>query len=242
VPTTPDQGDSAPPREIAELIAEHPSVKAAAEFAQAFAPQPDADYKWVVCDAKDQHAAVLKAFNDQDAKAASILGYLGSGAGLLSIGALTAVATDRISSAVALSGVPAFVMAVAALICAALARQVSKIFHPHLIFAVRCATECGPTAEARFVGQWFLATALTATTLKRKAKWLGRATWAFIAAVALLLLPLLVSLLERSSSQKPQQPVEPRPIIIQIPAPVEPKALTEPKRDSLPMPAAELAK
>ena len=52
----------------------------------------------------------------------------------------------------------------------------------------------GERGKAAFLPQWHLLAASLRLSLDAKARWVGKATWAMVFAVALLLLPLIVSL------------------------------------------------
>jgi hypothetical protein len=179
----------------AAAVSEH--VRLAEIFCRTFIPNPDprADYKWVIQFAKDQYTAVVKNFDDIDGKAASLIGYFGGGAGAIAVGALAGVLADKTPPLVAAAAVPSFVVAMAAVILATLARQRFTFYLPNVRGAAEYANDLYECAEIQFVGQWVWATALTAHASNKRARYYNRAIWCAAAAIGLLLLPMLASLM-----------------------------------------------
>lgn len=111
------------PSEAARAIAANPLAQRADEFCKTFVPQPDVNYLWVEEYARKEYEDQLKAFDDLDGKAAAIINYLTSGAGLFTLGTLAGVATAKVSLVAAACALPSMVLAVLAIIAAAWGRR-----------------------------------------------------------------------------------------------------------------------
>src|SRR5262245_31100274 len=84
-------------------IAANPAAARAARFSDNLAPQDGVNYEWVVAVAKARYDALVKAFDDLDAKAAAIVGYLGGGTGLITLGTLFTAINTAVSPWVAVA-------------------------------------------------------------------------------------------------------------------------------------------
>src|SRR4051812_42777079 len=118
-----------------------PGYAEARKFCDEFEPIEGVDYGWVADYAKDRQAMLLAAFKDLDDKAGAIITYLGSGTGLLTLGALAAAGSGALPALV-VAIIPAVVMATASLWQAAEARKtISVAFPPTVATATRYAKE-----------------------------------------------------------------------------------------------------
>jgi hypothetical protein len=184
---------------IDHIIATDEPTRLAQEFARTFVPSPDpaVDYKWVIQHAKDRHAACLKNFDEIDAKAASLAGYFGGGAGALAVGSLAGLSAEKGFVAIAIATVPSFVLAIVAMIFAILARQRFYRYNPSVRSAARYANDLGVCGEIQFVGQWVYATALTDYFTRKRSWYYNRATWLAAASIASLIIPLAVAIVQK---------------------------------------------
>lgn len=187
--------------EYAAAIAADPDVRNAFAFNERFRPRDDTDYAWVVRHAKDRYAAADAAMKYVDDKAAAIVTYLGSGAGLLTLASAAAAASNQIDPKVAAAVVPSFAAAALSLAFAAIARKPTAVpTMPTAAYAAGHADAAGEPnrSEAALLGGWEIAAAMTTAATTRKAGWVSRSTWSFVAAVGLLILPLAVSIAIRT--------------------------------------------
>lgn len=149
-------------------------------------------------------------FKDLDDKAAGIITYLSSGAGLVTFSSLVATSAGAISPWVALSMVPAVALALAAIFCAAKARQPNFTFGmPPVSKAIDYAhyfhkePRDGQRPKDAFLAQWNLQCVQMGPVVRRKAEWVMRATWLFFGAVVCLTIPLLVGVSIRLANPAP---------------------------------------
>jgi hypothetical protein len=193
------------PAEFAAFLAADPACRAAADFKNTFMPRGDTDYGWAAEFAKERYTQTVTDFKELDDKAAAVINYLASGAGLLTIGSLAAVATAKLSPMVIAAAAPSVACATLAIAFAAKARKPTQFFFLSIKTAARYADYFRPAdrAKAAFLGQWHLCVTLNRAVLARKAAWLKRSMQFFVAAVACLLLPLVASLLSPPQSAPP---------------------------------------
>jgi hypothetical protein len=177
-------------------LRENPAAQHATEFANTLHPQDKVDYEWVLEVAKGRYDALVKAFEDLDNKAAAIVGYLGSGTGLITLGTLFTALNAAVSPWVAAAALFPIGFAAAALLCACRARETDTIHPPPTVEElVKIANEFGEDAakaKAVMAAQWDVCTALMRPVVARKGKSVDDANWMFAWAVLTLALPLLV--------------------------------------------------
>src|SRR4051794_18655891 len=83
--------DNQPPPRIAARAAADPQVARAVKFHQTFVPKREVNYAWAVEHEKARYEFALKVFDDLDAKASALIGYVGNGAGLVTLGSIAGV-------------------------------------------------------------------------------------------------------------------------------------------------------
>lgn len=166
-------------------------------FSLFFAPKDGVDYAWVLKLARDKNAFVESQFKEADTKASAIVAMLGSGAGILTLGSLAAISIGKLDAWVAFSAMPAFFAASLALIFATIARQVETSSELPMADQMVPWAESKPpaTAEAATIGAIHLATHSLQLAVRRKLWWYQYATWMAVAAVALLAMPAIISLM-----------------------------------------------
>lgn len=174
-----------------------PTAEAAAEWKTGFEPKPEVDYRWVVNFAKSTVDYYEKASADVDSKAASVVGYLGGGTGLFTLGSIAAVASGNAHYAIILCAMPSVIFATISLAFAIGVRLTGNHGYPKLTSAVKFAEHYGPSekssagnGEVDFIGLWHQAATTTAHTVHRKSLLFDRSLKWFAAAVASLLIPL----------------------------------------------------
>jgi len=189
---------SSEPNAVERAIAENPVAQHAASFADSIEPLDGVDYSWVTVVAKGRYDALIKAFDDLDAKAAALVGYLGSSTGLISLGTLFTVINATVSPWVGVATIPSIALAAGALICAARARKTENIFPPPtaetLITIANSFNSNKEKAQAVMAAQWDICTALLRPAVQVKGEAVDCANRLFALAVISLSLPLLVQL------------------------------------------------
>ncbi len=193
--------------EATRAIDADPVASHASEFANTVDPLDGVDYTWLADVAKGRYDMMVKAFEDLDAKAAALVGYLGSGTGMISLGTLFTVVNSTVSPWTALAALPALVAAFIALMCATHARHTESVYLPptvETLFPV--ANEFGKDvgrAKAVMAAEWDVCTALMRPVIARKGERVNHANWYFAWAVILLSLPVLVSIVRRLAGMTP---------------------------------------
>lgn len=192
---------SAPESNFSQLFGTGFKCQDAIKFKNTFEPSDEVDYDWILDYAKDQYDHYVSVYRALDEKGSSIVGYLGGGAGLLMLGALTAVSAGQIHPLVILYVLPSVFLSLASLCFAAKARQANwTVTPPSVEGAVLYAEYFQPALKARaaFLGQWYLSITVMREVISSKAWWVNRAIWLFVASVVALVLPLAITVLWRS--------------------------------------------
>ena len=188
------------------------------KFRVEFEPDPAVDYGWVLKHAErvaDHDFAVYRRLDD---KAAAVLGYVGGGAGIFTLGSLAAVASDKVDAVVAAFALPSVIAAALSVGFAARGRWSVDTPGPTSIGgAIKYAHYFGGRAEAAFLGQWNQASADMKPVLAGKARWVNLATAAFAAAIVLLTLPLVAGIVVRTRATPSPKPLEVRLVAPAVP-------------------------
>jgi hypothetical protein len=169
-----------------------PTYVEAKNFAKTIEPEGGKDYGWVAEYAKDLYDRLARANKDIDEKANDIVKYLGGGSGLFALGAIAK--TDASNAIMLFYAIPSFVIAVCAIVCAAAVRRPMGIdLPPSVEAAFDYASHYDMTARAAFLGQWHVACQYLVLVNGYKAKLVKLATWLFVGAIALLILPIVAA-------------------------------------------------
>jgi hypothetical protein len=173
-----------------------PRYAEAGEFRDTFSPDKDADYGWVVDLAVAQYTVLRADFEKIDDKAAAIITYLGSGTGVLTLGAIAM--SNSANVWVILGLLPAFCFAAVALRHAFAARSTRTVpYPPSIQAATHYVDYFKDKSKATFLGQWHLVNELFHDIINQKADDVDRASRWCVVTVASLAAPLFVSLLVR---------------------------------------------
>jgi hypothetical protein len=190
------------------------SVQAARDWRKNLHQKRGVDYSWVIEFAKQRHDYLEKSSEQIDAKASTILGYLGGGTGLFTLGSITAFGAGNIRSEVIWFALPSFLLAGISLLLAARVRLTKTHGYPRLESAVDHAQYfqeipapivTGPETtlieekkerdgQVEFLGVWNEATVKTSRSVEIKGRLLDLSIKYFVAAIAALALPLAISL------------------------------------------------
>lgn len=182
-------------------IAGDPGARAADEYQRTHQPVEGIDYRPAEAYAKEVYLHARQVFKNLDEKATVIINYLASGAGLFTLGSLAGVAAAKVPPLVVWLALPSMGCAVAAIVLATLARRPRPVFPPgNATQAAAVAEACVDEALAKkmawaLLAQWNLLTALLRRPIAAKGWYIERANWCLVAAVGLLLVPLITSLL-----------------------------------------------
>jgi hypothetical protein len=182
---------------LEELLPRHitsdPEFQSARHFKEVIRPGSDTEYDWVCEHAKEQYERGRKTWSTVDDKANEVIKYVGGGTGLVTVGVLTTLRPE--TAALVAYTVPAIILSWVAVTLAALARRPQAAAEPPSIeTAFHYANAYKEGANVRFLGQWHLACEILDIALRRKTALLAWSVWSFLAALALLLLPLAAGL------------------------------------------------
>lgn len=180
--------------------------KLATEFADTFEPAEDVNYDWVYAYSKDLFGSLQTVFKELEDKASSTITFLGSGAGLLTMGAALAVANPSVDRTVVWWSLPSILCALAALTCALISRRPTACTYPPPITDAIQFAEYAKSEEkgkALFAAQYHKCVDGMLPVLDCKAFWVEWGLRLAVLSVALMLIPLLVGL---GVSSKPTPP------------------------------------
>lgn len=215
----PVRGADEPPDPEASNNQEVNSSKAATEeqlaacFANTFEPTENVGYGWVCDYAKDRFNSTLLVLKDLEDKASSAITFLGSGVGLLTMGAALAIANPSNDRSVVACSVPSILFALAALVFAFMGRRTVGVpFPPPIEDAIRLANYAVNEQKGKvlFAAQLHVCVTMLEPVLARKAFWVDWCLRLAVVSLVMLLLPLFVAL---SISKKAE---EPKPMHVMI--------------------------
>ena len=172
-------------------------LEEAEAFHAEFRPSPTADYGWVIAVARQRLDVSRASFKSIDDKAAHLMTYLGSGTGVVIAAAVAGVATGPVHPAVAIASLPAFCFALRSLTLAAQCRSPNELCPPPTAASAALLADQGPLGEAAMIPAWNLAAVQNDAVTSRKAAQLTAAVRSLVAAIWLLLLPLVVGICVR---------------------------------------------
>ena len=143
-------------RRIGVTIHGDPDYQKAHEFKDTFSPKEGVDYDWIEDYARLVYDRFDKAEQTLDAKAESIIKFLGGGTGLLTFGAIVNIQKLGLPVAVAL-GI-SLLLAVVAIAIAAWVRLPRQTFLPPSVgWALAYANFYQDAARSKFLAQWHVA-------------------------------------------------------------------------------------
>jgi len=190
-------------------ISDDPLIVAAEAFKSSYDPSPAASHDWVYEYATAAYERSAKAFDKLDDKASDIIKYLGGGTGLLTIAALANMRAEN--AGIIAWSLPAFASAIVAIYYAIMARKPNDTVEPPSVeVACRYAEHHGQAdgpddiaaakdrAKAKFLGEWHVAVVGMDLAVTQKAGRVRFATWFYLFAIALLLLPVVAEYLKIS--------------------------------------------
>ena len=192
-------------------VANNKAARDAADFDRTFEPQAGVEYEWVTKHSREQYDDAKKVFDGLDAKATAIITYLSSRTGLITLGSIAAIATEKVPAEVVWCSIPALVCSCIAIVFALRARRPLPVYPPSgadKVVGIANHYKSAKNAEAAFLSHWHLLTVLLRPTIYIKSWNVDYATRLIVATVALLFLPLFVALLV------PKKPDEPKPLSV----------------------------
>lgn len=177
-------------------VLNHHDFQSAVHLVREIEPGDEIDYGWVC-----EHAALVwqdcdKSWNDLDAKADGIIRYIGGGTGLFTLGVLASVNPNNVLLIV--WAIPAVICGLASILFASMARKPSwRPSPPEITEAINYVHDTEKDQpQARFLSQWHMACVAMRIVSNKKATLIEVSTWLYLAAIALLLLPVLVAIVQ----------------------------------------------
>jgi hypothetical protein len=171
-------------------IDKHADYLKAIEFTVRFQPLEGKDYEWVWDYAEELYRRLDSAYKELDDKADALIKYLGGGTGLFTLLAIATIPREK--APVLLWALPSLIAALVATALAAWARKPGETMVPPTVEdAIKYIH--GPDAQPQiaYLGQWHLTCIGVRIAVGKKAWKVGWATWLYVVALALLLLPVL---------------------------------------------------
>lgn len=181
----------------------------ATKFADTFEPTEGICYDWVYVYAKDLFAATQSVFKELEDKASSAITFLGSGAGILTMGAAVAVANPSINRTVVWWSIPSILLALAALAFALKSRWTAACTYPPPVTSAIQFAEYGKSEErgkALFAAQYHQCVDGMLPVLAEKAFWIEWSLRLAVVSIALTLVPLGAGLWVSSKPNPPAIP------------------------------------
>lgn len=168
----------------------------ARRFAGRFKPKEGEDYTWSYEYAEGAYSRLADTMDALDAKADSIVNYVGAFSGFAVIAlAYEAVTVDW---TLGIAVFPTFICAVVAIAMAAKARRPAAIPQPPSVEdALRFVHVHGSESKARFIPQFHVATQAMRVVASAKGALVRSASHFFVWSVVLLVVPLFAALLLR---------------------------------------------
>lgn len=176
-------------------------------FRETFQPKPNVDYEWVKRLAVDQFSTSFADYKALDEKASSIITWIGGGTALMVIGTITSMTKNEMTPLVAgLIGIPV-VLAIAAVLFALLARYGRGLYLPPAVkTAVEYAELFGTEGETLAMGEWHLCGMLMDRNIRVRSISINRALLLGSIAVASLLLPMAVAVVQKANNTPTAMP------------------------------------
>lgn len=180
---------------IQEKVERNPSYNSAVKFSDEYQPSADSDYKWVLDYAVREYEMASLRLESLDGKADTLIGYLGAGAGLVSIG--IAYSTGQHKSSVLVAAIPALLLLLFAILLALVARLPSKFpSPPHAKDALEYANkEKTQQAVGKFAACVWTSTRSLSLSAREKARLVRWAYRSFGAGITWLILASIISAL-----------------------------------------------
>lgn len=170
---------------IQEKVRNKEEYKQASAFVDTYKPKGGKDYKWALSHALKEYESADERLNILDAKADSLIWYLGSGSGLISLALLYGISQE--STALLLAVLPTLLTLLIATICAAIARSPARIPGlPYTRDALNCIDENGKDAEAKFAAMIATSSVAAQLAANEKARLVRASFWLFILAASWL--------------------------------------------------------
>jgi len=183
------------------------------EFKKVFDPGEEnhARYTWVLTHAKDAYEALHKTFNDLDAKADTIIKYLGVGTPVATLAVLINITPETAYLVYWL--MPAALCAVGSIFFAMWALEPTSVpTAPHVNTAAEYVDFFEDRSEVAFLGLWHCCCEGMSVKVTEKAHFVRVAGWLLVGTLVSLLLPMAVWPAYRAN----MTPAQPKPVLVQV--------------------------
>ena len=167
---------------IREKVEKQKEYLDAQRFAESYAPRAGNDYGWVLNHALEEYEMVSARVDTLDTKAASLIGYLGAGSGLISLALVYGLGSKEV--AVLWASLPTLLLFLDAILSVIVTRAPAKMPSlPHAKDAFECQDTNGGGAEAKFAARIWLSTVALSLAAREKGRLVRCAFWFFGAAI-----------------------------------------------------------
>jgi hypothetical protein len=154
------------------------------------------EFDWVSEYARGQFDRVTKVYDRLDDKAETIIKYIGGGTWIFTLAILMNSGSHTFT--IITWAIPSFLCALASIFFASLARQPNPVYFPPDVksaFHYAHWNKGAGKAQAAFLGSWHLACEGMFLAVMAKSRQIRYATWAFFAALLMLILPVFRAML-----------------------------------------------
>jgi hypothetical protein len=163
---------------IQERVEKNPSYGSAVKFSDEYEPKAGRDYKWALDYSIKEYEQASSRTESLDAKADTLIGYLGAGSGLVSIGLAYGLGQGK--PKVLVAAVPALLVLLAAVVLALIARIPSRFPSlPHAKDALQMEAYEEQRAVGKFAAAVWTSTRSIALSAREKARLVRWAYWCF---------------------------------------------------------------
>jgi hypothetical protein len=177
---------------ILERVKKDKSYDLAATFSDKFEPKADRDYKWVLDYSIKEYELASLRVDSLEGKADTLIGYLGAGSGLISIG--LAYGLGKGNSRVLIAAVPALLLLLFAILLALVARIPSKLpTLPQSRTALEIEADSDRVAVGKFAASVWTSTRSIALAAREKSRLVRWAYWCFGFGITWIVLCSVVS-------------------------------------------------
>jgi hypothetical protein len=174
-------------------VEKDPSYDLAAKFSDGYEPKAGRDYKWVLDYSIKEYEQASLRVESLDSKADTLIGYLGAGSGLVSIGLAYGLGNGRVR--VLIAAVPVLLLLLGAILLALMARVPSKF--PTLPYAKYALEQMETGTDQRAIGKLaayvWTSTRSIALSTREKARLIRWAYGCFWLGIAWIVLSSVLS-------------------------------------------------
>jgi len=177
---------------IQERVENNPSYRSAVKFSDDYEPKADRDYKWALDYSIKEYEQASLRVETLDSKADTLIGYLGAGSGLVSIGLAYGLGQGK--AKVLIAAIPALLLLLVAIVLALVARIPSKFPSlPYAKDALEMKTDTDQGAIGKFAAAVWVSSRSISLSAREKARLVRMAYWCFGLGITWIVLYSVIS-------------------------------------------------